>query len=492
MKLCHLGVKETILGLKNKDFSATELAENQLAIAQRNEHNAFVYLDIEKTMKQAKNTDERIANGKMLPLDGVLVGVKDLFCTKNIKTTACSKTLEGFIPPYESTTTQRLWNYGAIFAGKMNMDEFAMGSTTEHSIFGRTINPWSKLTGIKIVPGGSSGGSAAAVSNFSVPVALGSDTGGSVRQPSSLCGIVGLKPTYGRCSRWGMIAFGSSLDCPGILSRSVEDVAIVLGAIAGFDHKDSTSFNVKIDDYLCNIDNGVKGLKIGMPKQYFQDMKLNAEIDTAINKAIKILSDNGAIIKEVSIPNITNSLLIYYITSAVEAISNLARYDGIRYGTISDTKNIKSIDELYTHTRTKNFGREVRHRLLLGGMILRSELKTKKYKRAQAVRQILAQDFHNVFKEVDCIISPTAPTPAFGIADQMDELTIYQGDLLTTPANMACLPAISIPVALTKNNRPLGLQIMAKHFNEKIILQVAKNIENFIDFNKISKKSLNP
>lgn len=484
--LYKLGVKQILEGLRTKQFSLKEITDSQIQQIEKNEFNAFVHFDFQKTSQQIKESEIRIENKEPLPLDGIMIGIKDLFCTKNIKTTACSNILHNFIPPYESTTTQRLWSHGAIFAGKLNMDEFAMGSTTTRTIFNPTINPWSKKYGKNLTSGGSSGGSAAAVASLAVPASIGSDTGGSVRQPAAFCGIVGIKPTYGRCSRWGMIAFASSLDCPGVFARNVEDTAIVLQSIAGFDSKDSTTYQVDKGEYCNNINGGIKNLSIGLPKQYFQEMSFDEETTVATKRAIQILKDNGAIIKEIDIPSIKDALIIYYIISSVEAMSNLSRYDGIRYGLQLETPST-TLQDLYSNTRTKGFGEEVKRRLLIGGKILNSELYTHKYKIAQALRRMLCKEFQSIFKKVDCIISPTTPSPVFEIDAKLDEITIYKNDLLTTPANMAGLPAISIPIGKTKDNRPLGLQIMANHFKEEILFKTGKILEDEIEFDNISE-----
>ena len=410
-------------------------------------------------------------------LAGVPIAVKDLFCTKNVKTTAGSKILHNFIPTYESTVTNKLWEQGAFLLGKLNCDEFAMGSSNETSFFGNVANPY----GEKLVPGGSSGGSASALAAELTPATIGTDTGGSIRQPASFTGTVGLKPTYGRCSRWGIVAFASSLDQAGPMTNNVEDCALLLQAMSGYDSKDSTSVNTKVDNYFSKLTDKVKGLKIGIPKEYRVD-NMPKEIDELWKKGIEYLKDAGAIIKNISLPNTMYALPAYYIVAPAEASSNLARYDGVKYGHRAQGKNLI---EMYENTRSEGFGDEVKRRILIGTYVLSSGYYDAYYLKAQKVRQLIKNDFDKAFNEVDAILTPSTPSSAFKIGDKTeDPVSMYLNDIFTVPVNLSGLPAISVPAGYDKNNLPLGLQFIGKPFDEQTILNLSFAIEKRANFIK--------
>ena len=428
----------------------------------------------ELAYKQAEELDKKIASGEKLgPIAGVPIVIKDVICVKNYPATCSSKILENFIAPYEATSTNKLWEAGAICIGKSNMDEFAMGSSTENSAFKKTKNPWNLNT----VPGGSSGGSAAAVAAMEAPVSLGTDTGGSVRQPASFCGVVGLKPTYGRVSRFGLIAFASSLDQIGPFSKTVYDTALVLQHISGYDSKDSTSLNVDVPDYINRIDKiSVKGKKIGLIKDLMGD-GIDSEVKKSIESSVKIFKDLGAEIVEVSMPNVKYSIPIYYILATAEASSNLARYDGVKYG--YRTPGAKELLPMYTKTRQEGFGSEVKRRIMLGTYALSSGYYDAYYKKAQQVRKLVTQDFLNSFEKVDLLISPTCPTTAFEFGSKTDDpLSMYISDIATVPASLAGLPAISIPCGFDSKKLPIGLQIIGPSLSEELLLGTAHVFES--------------
>lgn len=404
--------------------------------------------------------------GKATPLTGIPIAVKDNICTAGIRTTCASRILENFIPPYESTVTQRLKKAGYILTGKTNMDEFAMGSSTENSAFGVTKNPWD----ISRIPGGSSGGSAAAVAADECIAALGSDTGGSIRQPAALCGVVGLKPTYGMVSRFGLVAFASSLDQIGPITKTVYDAALIMNFIAGHDPKDSTSAPYPPKDFTRDLGRDIKGLKIGIPEEYFIE-GTDKEVKDAVLSAVKILEDMGAVAIRISLPHTGYAVATYYILATSEASSNLARYDGVKYGL-----RIRGEDliDMYMKTRSEGFGEEVKRRIMLGTYALSSGYYEAYYRKAQQVRTLIKKDFEDAFKSVDVIITPTSPTPAFKIGERIsDPLKMYLSDIFTISVNLAGIPAISIPCGFSSENLPIGLQIMGKHFDEETILQVA-------------------
>ena len=467
--------------IKNKKFSSVELTNAYLK-AIENTSSLGAYLEIVKdhALSMAKNSDENISNGVSRPLEGLPIGVKDMFCTKDIKTTASSKILDNFYPTYESTVTQNLWDDGAVMLGKLSCDEFAMGSSNETAAKGNVKNPW--LLEKEVSPGGSSGGSAAAVASRSALAATGTDTGGSIRQPAAFCGITGLKPTYGRCSRWGIVAFSSSLDQAGPLTRTVGDAALMLNSMAGYDKKDSTSANLKMPNLMDYLDKGVKGKKIGIPKEYTQD-GISDDIVKFYDTSISWLKDAGAEIIPVSLPHTKYALPVYYIIAPAEASSNLARYDGVRYGLRKEGKNL---DDMYELTRGKGFGEEVKRRIMIGTYVLSSGYYDAYYLKAQKVRRLIKQDFDNVFEKVDFILTPSTPTTAFALGEKLDPLTMYLNDIFTVPASLAGLPGISLPVGLDKSGLPIGMQLIAKAFDEVGLISTAQVLEKSAGFNFIA------
>ena len=477
--LTKLTLKQTILGLKNKEFKAVELNQAYIdnAIAGRH-YNAFITETFDLALDQAKIADENIAKNSARELEGIPLAIKDLFCTKNVRTTAASKMLENFIPDYESTVTKKLWNAGSTMIGKTNMDEFAMGSANINSHFGAVINNHKKNNSDEnLVPGGSSGGSAVAVSANLALAATGSDTGGSIRQPASFTGIVGIKPTYGRCSRYGMVAYASSLDQAGIFAKDVVDAATLLKIISGYDEKDSTSINRAVPDFDSLIKADIKGKKIGIPSEYRSD-KMPVEIQDLWNKGAKLLHENGAEIIEISLPHTKYAPAVYYIIAPAECSSNLARYDGVRYGHRTAEQNL-SLEAMYEKTRNEGFGEEVKTRIMTGTYVLSAGYYDAYYRKAQQVRSLILQDFKNAFEKVDAILTPVAPSAAFSIsnAKTQDALTMYLNDIFTIPASLAGMPAISVPLGFDKDGLPLGLQIIGNHFDEQTILDIALNLE---------------
>ena len=478
--LTKLTLQQTILGLKSKQFSATEVVSAYIKNIENNTHlNAYITTNFEESLKQAKLADDKINKQQTLPLQGIPVAIKDLFCTKNLKTTCGSKMLENFIPPYESTVTQKLLDAGAIFLGKTNLDEFAMGSTTTTSYFGKTINPYRSKQDPNqpLTAGGSSGGSACAVAANLCLAATGSDTGGSIRQPASFTNIVGIKPTYGRCSRYGMIAFASSLDQAGIFAKNVYDAALVQRIISGFDSKDSTSVNIAVPNFESLLNANLSGKKIGIPKEYRLN-NLPTEIEKLWQKGIEILKNNGAEIIDISLPHTSYAAAVYYVLAPAECSSNLARFDGVRYGHRTNKINI-SLDEFYKYSRAEGFGYEVKKRIIIGTFALSSGYYDAYYKKAQQVRRLILQDFLEAFKKVDAILTPSTPNSAFSFSDManFDPIQIYLNDIFTVPANLAGLPAISVPAGFDDNNLPLGLQIIAPHFDEQTAFNIALAIE---------------
>ena len=435
--------------------------------------NTYVEETFDSALKSSEKFDTNPDFKKKLP--GIPLAVKDLFCTKNVKTTASSKILENFIPSYESTVTENLWNEGAILIGKLNCDEFAMGSSNETSHFGNVISPIDD----NLVPGGSSGGSASALAAKLTPATIGTDTGGSIRQPASFTGTVGLKPTYGNCSRYGIVAFASSLDQAGPMTRDVKDCALMLEVISSFDPKDSTSINFKRPNYFSDLNKNIKGKKIGIPKEYRVDGMLS-EIENLWEKGKNYLKDCGAEIIDISLPHTNYALPTYYIVAPAEASSNLARYDGVKYGFRADGENL--ID-MYEKTRSQGFGDEVKRRIMIGTYVLSSGYYDAYYLKAQKVRKLIKNDFDNAFNKVDAILTPSTPSSAFKIGDKKnDPVSMYLNDIFTVPVNLAGLPGISIPAGLDKNNYPLGLQIIGKPFDEQGILNIAYSMEEKINF----------
>jgi len=474
--LTALTLAEAQAGLRARQFSSAELARAYIAAMEEAlPNNAFTTETPERALAMAAASDERLAKGEARPLDGIPIAVKDLFCTKGVLTTAASHILDGFRPPYESTVSEKLWEAGAVMLGKANLDEFAMGSSTTTSHYGPVENPWKKPGDNRpLVAGGSSGGSAAAVAAHAALAATGTDTGGSIRQPASFCGIVGMKPTYGRCSRWGVIAYASSLDHPGPLARTVEDAAIMLGTMAGHDPKDSTSAPLPVPDYRAALNSDIRGLRIGIPREFRAD-GMPAEIEALWQEGVCWLREAGAEPVEISLPMTRYALPAYYIIAPAEASSNLARYDGVRFGlrVPGDT-----LEEMYELTRAAGFGAEVRRRILIGTYVLSAGYYDAYYLKAQRVRALVARDFAAAFERVDCLLTPTAPSAAFAIGEKMDNpIAMYLNDLFTVPANLAGLPALSVPAGLSDDGLPLGVQVIGRAFDEATVLRVGRVIE---------------
>ena len=471
--------------LVNQEVTVSELTSVFLDAIEQDDQtiNSFLYVNKDKALEEAKALDELQSEGKVTnPLFGIPAGIKDNIVTKNIETTCASKILEGFIPVYDATVMNKLNEVNAVNLGKLNLDEFAMGGSTETSYYKKTVNPFDH----KAVPGGSSGGSAAAVAKSLVPYSLGSDTGGSVRQPAAYCGIVGMKPTYGRVSRFGLVAFASSLDQIGPMTRSVKDNAYVLNAISGYDKHDSTSANVEVPDFTQKIGQDIKNLKIAVPKEYLGE-GVSDEVKANIQDALETFKSLGATVDEVSLPHSKYGLPAYYILASSEASSNLARFDGIHYG--YQAEGVESLEELYKKTRSIGFGDEVKRRIMLGTYSLSAGHFDAYYTKAQKIRTLIKEDFDKVFNEYDIIVGPTAPTPAFDLGEQVeDNLTMYANDLLTIPVNLAGLPAISIPSGLSENDRLIGLQIIGKAFDESTIYQVAHAFETQFNLHDHYKK----
>ena len=464
-------------GLRKKEFTATELTQAHLGAieAANGTLNAYVLPTPDHALTQAKASDARLAKGDARPLEGLPLGNKDLFCTNGIRTTACSKILDDFKPAYESTVGGNLWNAGAVMLGKLNNDEFAMGSSNETSAFGPVVSPWRREgADTKLVPGGSSGGSSAAVAANLCLAATATDTGGSIRQPAALTGTVGIKPTYGRCSRWGIVAFASSLDQAGPIAKTVRDAAAMLTNMASYDPKDSTSVNAPVPDYETGLTSGVKGLRIGVPKEYRVE-GMSAEIDALWEKGIAILKDAGATIHDISLPHTKYALPAYYIVAPAEASSNLARYDGVRYGL---RVNGRDVIETYENTRAAGFGHEVRKRILVGTYVLSAGYYDAYYLKAQKVRTLIKRDFDEAWDKVDVVLTPTTPSPAFGFGEKSgDPIAMYLEDIFTVTVNMAGLPGISVPAGLSSEGTPLGLQLIGKPFDEATLFRTAQAIE---------------
>lgn len=480
-ELTHLTIADALKGLKDKKFTATELTEAHIKASEDARHlNCYITETFDSARAAAKASDARYASGSALPLDGIPLAMKDLFCTEGVQTTAGSNILKGFIPPYESTVSGQLKRDGTISLGKANLDEFAMGSSNTTSAYGNVINPWKRNNDNKdLVPGGSSGGSAAAVAARIAMGATGTDTGGSIRQPAAFCGITGIKPTYGRCSRFGIIAFASSLDQAGPFARTVEDNALLLKSMAGYDPKDSTSVNVPVPDYAAVLGQSLKGLKVGVPKEYRVD-GTNAEITALWDKGVQMLKDAGAEIVEVSLPHTKYALQTYYVIAPAECSSNLARYDGVRFGARVEGDNL--IDT-YEKTRAEGFGREVKRRIMIGTYVLSSGYYDAYYNQARRVRQLILNDFVEAYKKCDIMLTPTAPTAAFAIGENtQDPVTMYLNDIFTIPASMAGMPGLSLPVGLSSDGLPLGLQILGKPFDEETIFKAAHVLEQAAAF----------
>ncbi len=479
--LTELGLAEARDGLRAKKFSAREIAAAHIkAVEAARPLNAYLCETPEKALAMAAESDARLARGEGRPLEGLPLAIKDLFCTENVLTTAGSRILEGFKPPYELTVTSHLWRDGAVMLGKVNLDEFAMGSANITSAYGQVENPWRRRGDNRpLVPGGSSGGSAAAVASRAALAATGTDTGGSIRQPASFCGIVGLKPTYGRCSRWGIVAFASSLDQAGPMTRSVRDAAVMLQSMAGYDPKDSTSAPVPVPNFEAALNGDIRGLKIGIPREYRID-GMPAEIEALWQRGIDWLKAAGAEPVEVSLKMTKYALPAYYIIAPAEASSNLARYDGVRFGLRVEGE---SLDEMYESTRAQGFGAEVRRRILIGTYVLSAGYYDAYYLKAQKVRALIARDFDEAFKSCDAILTPTAPSAAFAIGEKSDDpIAMYLNDVFTVTVNLAGLPGISVPAGLSGDGLPLGLQVIGRAFDEETVLRVGQAIESAAQF----------
>jgi aspartyl-tRNA(Asn)/glutamyl-tRNA(Gln) amidotransferase subunit A len=459
--------------LLNREISSVEITRSLLTRINELDKRigAYVTVNADSALNQAEQADRIIANGDTSPLTGIPILIKDIICTKNIRTTCCSKILENFIPPYDACVVEKLKSQNAVILGKANMDEFAMGSSTEHSAFHPTHNPWD----LSCVPGGSSGGSAAAVAADLAICALGTDTGGSVRQPAAFCGTVGLKPTYGRVSRYGLVAFASSLDQIGPICKDAIDCGLILNCIAGHDKRDSTSLRIPVPDYIKNLTTDIKGLRIGVPREYFVE-GMQEEVRVALETAVKLFEDMGAVVdRDVSLPYTKYALAVYYILAPSEASANLARFDGVKYGfSQQDTDNVI---EMTAQTRQFGFGPEVKRRIMLGTYALSAGYYDAYYRKAQKVRTLIRQDFEEAFKKCDVLLTPTSPTVAFKIGEKLDNLMqMYLSDVCTLPINIAGVPAISVPAGFA-GNLPIGMQIIAKHFDENTLLKIAYSYE---------------
>lgn len=483
MDLYKLTIRELREKLKRREISAKELTLEYLRRIEQVDKDIHSFITITKddALKQAEDADNKITGGEDLPLLGIPLAIKDLICINGVRTTCGSKILSNFIPPYDATVVKKLRESGAIFLGKLNMDEFAMGSSTETSHFGVTRNPWNS----DVIPGGSSGGSAAAVAAGECSGSLGSDTGGSIRQPAAMCGIAGLKPTYGRVSRFGLVAFASSLDQIGPMAKDVTDTAILMNIISGRDPLDSTSADIPVPDFIKSLRNNVKGLKIGIPKEYFVE-GMDGEVEKSVSAAIDLFKKLGAEIKDVSLPHTDYAISAYYVIAPAEASSNLARYDGVKYG--YRTNNSKNLLGMYKKTREEGFGSEVKRRIMLGTYALSSGYYDAYYLKAQKVRTLIKRDFDKAFESCDILITPTAPTPAFKIGEKFDNpVQMYLSDIFTISVNLAGVPAMSIPCGFSKG-LPIGLQIIGRYFDEDTIIRTAYTFEQNTDYHTIKPK----
>ncbi|MEA1937783.1 MAG: Asp-tRNA(Asn)/Glu-tRNA(Gln) amidotransferase subunit GatA [Pseudomonadota bacterium] len=474
--LHHLTATDMATGLSNGDFSSIELTKAHIdAMTATKDLNAFITETPVAALKMAADSDARRAKGEAGPLDGLPIAVKDLFCTKGVRSTAASRILDNFVPPYESTVTSNLWRDGAVLLGKTNLDEFAMGSSNMFSACGPAISPWRrKDSDVDLVPGGSSGGSAVAVSSRAAPLALGTDTGGSVRQPASYTGLVGMKPTYGRCSRFGIIAYASSLDQAGAFTRSVADMALLMRSMAGHDSKDSTSVDCPVPDYPHLLAGGAKGLRIGIPKQYRSE-HLSEQIKSIWDDAARRLEAEGARLVEIDLPHTRYALACYYIIAPAECSSNLARYDGVRFGV---RVHESDLTDMYEQSRATGFGEEVKRRIMIGTYVLSSGYYDAYYIKAQRVRRLIADDFTRGFEKCDVLLAPAAPTTAFVVGENADDpIAMYLNDVCTVPSSLAGLPGITVPVALGADGCPYGLQILGRPFDEAGVLRAASALE---------------
>ena len=488
--LTNLTVAQIRDGHRAGDFSAVEVAEAFNAnVAGAKALNAFIVETPEHAIAAAKAADADRAAGTLKPLSGVPIGMKDLFATNGVQTTAASHMLEGFVPRYESTVSQKLWDAGCGMLGKLNLDQFAMGSSNETSYFGNVISPWRRKDGgnAALAPGGSSGGSSTAIAARLCPAATGTDTGGSIRQPAAFTGISGIKPTYGRCSRWGIVAFASSLDQAGPMARDVKDCAIMLENMAGFDPKDATSLDMAVPNWEAALSSDLKGKKVGIPKEYRLE-GIDPDIDAMWDAGIAMLKDAGAEVVEISLPHTKYALPAYYIIAPAEASSNLARYDGVRYG-LRDLPEGAGLQDMYAATRADGFGPEVKRRIMIGTYVLSAGFYDAYYTQAQKVRTLIARDFEQAFASCDVILAPTAPSAAFGLGEKTaDPLAMYLNDVFAVPASLAGLPAMSVPAALNREGLPLGLQIIGKAFDEQGVLNAGLAIEERAGFNARAEK----
>jgi aspartyl-tRNA(Asn)/glutamyl-tRNA(Gln) amidotransferase subunit A len=479
MKLYELTISQAAAQLRDRRISSRELTQAVLERIDAVEGRicAFISIQADLALAQADTADKMIAEGRSTPLTGIPLALKDLICTEGIRTTCASRILENFIPPYDATVVRKLKDAGAVLIGKVNMDEFAMGSSTENSAFKTTHNPWD----VSRIPGGSSGGSAAAVAADMCLGSLGSDTGGSIRQPASHCGVVGMKPTYGRVSRFGLVAFASSLDQIGPITKDMRDCALMLNAISGHDPQDSTSVPVPVPDYTSFLNGDLKGLVAGIPKEYHASAGLDPEVASAVNRAVQTLQDLGVRCVEVSLPHTEYAVAAYYVIAPCEASSNLARYDGVKYGFRDQAAG--SLIDMYRNTRSKGFGLEVQRRIILGTYSLSAGYYDAYYGKASQVRTLIMDDFKNAFQSCDLLLSPVTPTPAFTIGDNTDDpLTMYLSDVFTLSANLAGIPGMSVPCGFSAGGLPIGLQLMGPHFSEGTLLKTAYHFEQATDF----------
>jgi aspartyl-tRNA(Asn)/glutamyl-tRNA(Gln) amidotransferase subunit A len=481
MTLHELSIEKAGELLRKKEISSSELTRAVIERIEATDDKIGAYITVAKdsAMESAKAADKAMSEGRISPLTGIPLSIKDVICTKGLLTTCGSEILHNFVPPYDAAVIRRLKDQGAVILGKVNMDEFAMGSSTENSAIKLTRNPWN----ITRIPGGSSGGSAASVATDSAMGSLGSDTGGSIRQPASHCGVVGMKPTYGRVSRFGLVAYASSLDQIGPLTKSVTDSAIMMNAIAGYDPADSTSVPKDVPDYTASLKQGLKGVRIGLPREYHAAEGLHSDVKLAMEHSVKTLEDLGAELFEVSLPHTPYVVAVYYVIAPCEASSNLARYDGVKYG--FRDKSQKDLLEMYRSTRSKGFGLEVQRRIVIGTYCLSAGYYDAYYGKASQVRTLIMEDFKQAFETCDLILSPVAPAPAFAIGENADDpLTMYLSDIFTLSANLAGIPAMSVPCGFSKDGLPIGLQLMASHFNEEMLFKAAYNFEQATEFHK--------
>ncbi len=471
-------IRDLSRALKRGEVSSVEITQSYLDRIDRLDDRvkAYLYLDGEAALRMAREADSLIRKGEATPLTGIPLGIKDVICIEGIPNTCGSKILENYVPPYSATVIEKLKREHVVFLGKLNMDEFAMGSSTENSRFQITRNPWD----LERIPGGSSGGSAAAVAAALCPAALGTDTGGSIRQPAALCGIVGLKPTYGRVSRFGLVAFASSLDQIGPMTRSVWDAALLLNVISGYDRKDSTSMPEEVPDYTAGLADGLKGLTLGVPREYFVE-GIDPEVEKHVKEAMDAMKEAGAAIVPLSLPHTDYAIATYYIIATAEASSNLARYDGVRYG--YRDPSVRTLREMYEKTRSEGFGTEVKRRIMLGTYVLSAGYYEAYYRKAQQVRTLIRNDFAEAFQRCDVIVTPTSPTPAFKVGEKTeDPLQMYLSDIFTISANLAGIPGISVPCGWTRDNLPIGLQFLGRTFGEQRLLRAAYGYEEIFPF----------